>query len=157
MIRTKAIKKLSKSREREGFRYVNSNRNEQYSLFRPTDQDIQLDNGQWTTIYTWLGFIPQLINRDGSFQFRERGGVNRHGQKIHKRNKVVFAEKEINSVPLPMTLRHKNPIELDAMCDEFIQMCGLPETISRRKKKQKFINFHMARQKLNQKPEWAGL
>ena len=51
--------------------------------------------------------------------------------------------------------KHKNPEQLDAMCDEFMKACFLPKTMKREKIKKRFINFHTTRIKANQIPSWV--
>ena len=137
------IRKPICSRERESFRLANTKRDVQYGLYRPTNKDVQLPNGTWTTIYRFLGYIPQLVNGKAGLVIRENC----------TRNKVTW--KELDGIPLPPTLRHKNPRELDAMCDEFMQMCFLPKNMKREKVKKRFINFHLARIKINEIPSWV--
>ena len=138
----KPIRKPIGSRERESFRLANTKKADQYGLFRPTNRDVQLPNGNWTTIYQFLGYIPQLVNGKAGLTIRGRA-----------RNQVTW--KELDGIPLPPTLRHKNPEELDAMCDEFMKSCFLPKTMKREKIKKRFLNFHTARIKANEIPSWV--
>ena len=139
----KAISKPVVSREREAMRLANTKKSDQYGLYRPTDRDVQLPDGRWTTIYQFLGYIPQLVNGKAGLTIRGR-----------VRNRVTW--KELDGIPLPKTLRNKNPEELDAMCDEFMEACFLPKTMKREKIRKRFLNFHLTRIKINEIPSWVA-
>jgi hypothetical protein len=138
----KPIRKPVNSRERSHFRHANTKKDDQYGLFRPTSTDYQTEEGTWSTVYRFLGYIPQLVNGKAGLTNRE-----------HARNKVY--SKELGDIPLPLSLRHKTPIELNKLCDDFMQATQLPDNMKAKRVVKKFIAFEKAYMQTFERPKWA--
>lgn len=138
----KPIRKPVNSRERSHFRHANTKKDDQYGLFRPTSTDYQTEEGTWSTVYRFLGYIPQLVNGKAGLTNRE-----------HARNKVY--SKELGSIPLPLSLRHKTPAELNALCDEFDRACQLPKNMKAKRVIKKFIAFQKAYYEIQEPRAWV--